>query len=70
MAIIEQLKIGGDNVIASQNGKVQINTSTGDIIVRDSENVRRLYIGSQSSPTGFGEYISDPGVDVVDELES
>lgn len=70
MAIVEQLKIGGDNVISSQNGKVQINNTTGEIIVRDSNNVRRLYIGSPSSPSGFGEYISDPGVDVINELES
>lgn len=70
MAIVERLKIGGDNIMASQNGKVSINSTTGDIIVRDSNNVRRLYIGSQSSPTGFGEYISDPNVDVVEELES
>lgn len=70
MAIVERLKIGGDNIMASQNGKVSINTTTGDIIVRDSNNVRRFYIGSQSSPTGFGEYISDPNVDVVEELES
>ena len=70
MAIVERLKIGGDNIMASQNGKVAINSTTGDIIVRDSNNVRRLYIGSQSSPTGFGEYISDPNVDVVEELES
>lgn len=70
MAIIEQVKIGGDNVIASQNGKVQINNTTGEIIVRDSSNVRRFYLGSPSSPTGFGEYISDPNVDVVTLLES
>lgn len=70
MAIVEQLKIGGDNVIASQNGKVQINNTTGEIIVRDSNNVRRFYLGSPSSPTGFGEYISDPNVDVVALLES
>lgn len=70
MAIIEQLKIGGDYVIASQNGKVSINNTTGEIIVRDSNNVRRYYLGSPSSPTGFGQYISGPNIDVVDELES
>lgn len=70
MAMIEQLKIGGDNIIASQNGKVNINNTTGEIIVRDSSNVRRYYLGSPLSPTGFGEYISDPNVDVVTELGS
>lgn len=70
MAIIQQLKIGGDNVIASQNGKITINNTTGEIIVRDSSDVRRYYLGSASSPTGFGQYISDPNIDVVDELES
>ena len=68
MALVEQLKIGGDNIIASQNGKVNINNTTGEIIVRDASNVRRYYLGSPSSPTGFGEYITDPGVDVVEEL--
>ena len=70
MAIISQLKIGGDNVINSQNGKILINNTTGEIIVRDSNNVRRYYLGSPSSPTGFGQYISDPNVDVITELES
>lgn len=70
MAIISELKVGGDNVIASQNGKVQINNTTGEIIVRDANNVRRYYLGSPSSPTGFGQYISDPNVDVINELES
>lgn len=70
MPLVEQLKIGGDNIIASQNGKVSINNTTGEIIVRDSNNVRRYYLGSPSSPTGFGEYISDPNVDVVTELGS
>lgn len=70
MAIIEQLKIGGDNVIASSSGKVSINNTTGEIIVRDSSDVRRFYLGSGSSPTGFGVYVSDPNVDVVNELES
>lgn len=68
MALVEQLKIGGDNIIASQNGKVNINNTTGEIIVRDTNNVRRFYLGSPSSPTGFGEYITDPGVDVIEEL--
>lgn len=70
MAIREQLKVGGDNVIASSDGKIVINQATGEIIVRDSQNVRRLYIGSGSSPSGFGEYISDPGIDVIEELAS
>lgn len=70
MAIIEQLKIGGDNIATSQNGRVSINYSTGEIIVKDSNNVRRYYLGSPASPTGFGQYISDPNIDVVDELES
>ena len=70
MAIIEQLKIGGDNVITSSSGKVSINNTTGEIIVRDASDVRRFYLGSESSPTGFGLYVSDPNVDVVNELES
>jgi hypothetical protein len=70
MAIVEQLKVGGDNVLTSSDGKIIINQTVGDIIVRDSQDVRRLYIGSQSSPTGFGLYVSDPNVDVINELES
>lgn len=70
MAIVEKLKFGGDDVIASQNGKITINNTTGEIIVRDANDVRRYYLGSPSSPTGFGQYISDPNVDVVNELES
>lgn len=70
MAIVEQLKIGGDNVISSSDGKVSINNSTGEIIVRDASDVRRFYLGSPSSPSGFGLYVSDPNVDVITELES
>lgn len=68
MAIREQLKVGGDNVISSSDGKIVINQTLGEIIVRDSNNVRRFYLGSGSSPSGFGEYISDPNVDVIEEI--
>ncbi len=70
MAIIERVKQGGNNVISSSTGKLAIDTTNGEIIVRDQTNVRRQYIGSRLSPTGYGDYISDPGVDVVEELTS
>lgn len=70
MAIVETIRVGGDKISASNDGKVAINQTAGEIIVRDRTNTRRFYLGSEKSPTGFGEYISDPGVDVVRELGS
>lgn len=70
MAIVETIRVGGDKRSASNDGKVVINQTSGEIIVRDRANTRRFYLGSEKSPTGFGEYISDPGVDVVTELLS
>lgn len=70
MAIVEQLKIGGNKSISSNDGKVVIDQTAGEIIIRDQSNVRRQYIGSQKSPTGYGDYITDPGIDVVAELTS
>lgn len=70
MAIVEQLKVGGNKSIASNDGKVVIDQTAGEIIIRDQQNVRRKYVGSQKSPTGFGDYVTDPGVDVIAELTS
>lgn len=70
MAIVEELRIGGNKSISSNDGKVIIDQTAGEIIIRDQQNVRRQYIGSQKSPSGYGDYISDPGVDVISELAS
>lgn len=70
MAIRETIRVGGDKVSSSNDGKVVINQTSGEIVVRDATNTRRFYLGSEKSPTGFGEYISDPGVDVITELTS
>lgn len=70
MTIVETIRVGGDKVSSSNDGKVVINQTSGEIIVRDKTNTRRFYLGSEKSPTGFGEYITDPGVDVVEELSS
>lgn len=70
MAIEETIRVGGDKVSASNDGKVIINQTSGEIVVRDANNTRRFYLGSEKSPTGFGEYITDPGVDVIEELTS
>ena len=70
MAITEELRVGGNRVSASNDGKVSIDYTAGEIIVRDTSNTRRFYLGSNKSPSGFGEYITDPGVDAVEELTS
>ena len=70
MAIIKNVKNNGNQMLSSNDGKIIIDSSAGDIIVRDSSNTRRYYLGSERSPSGFGQYISVPGVDVVEELES
>lgn len=70
MAITEMVRVGGDKRSSSNDGKVVINQTSGEIIVRDAENTRRFYLGSEKSPTGFGAYITDEDVDVVEELTS
>lgn len=70
MAIIKNVKQNGNQMMSSVDGKIIIDSSAGEIIVRDGTNTRRYYLGSERSPSGFGQYISVPGVDVVDELES
>lgn len=70
MAITKTVKYSGNMVTSSNDGKVAIDQTAGDIIVRDEQNVRRYYLGSKKSPTGFGQYISKPNVDVVAELNS
>jgi hypothetical protein len=70
MAIIKEVTVNGNKVISSNDGKISIDQVAGEIIIRDQQNVRRQYIGSKKSPTGYGDYISDPGVDVVEELTS
>ena len=70
MAIVKNLKLAGNQVLASNDGKVNIDATAGEIVVRDGTNTRRYYLGSAKSPSGFGQYISMPGVDVVKELQS
>lgn len=66
--IVKEVTVNGNKTISSNDGKITIDQSQGEIIIRDKQNVRRQYIGSAKSPTGYGDYISDPGVDVVNEL--
>lgn len=70
MAIVKQIKNNGNSSSSSADGKVVIDQTNGEIIVRDSDNVRRYYLGSAKSPTGFGQYITKPTVDVIEELSS
>lgn len=70
MAIIKSATYAGDMVTGSNDGKIIIDQSNGEMVVRDQNNVRRYYLGSKRSPLGFGLYISSPGVDVVEELNS
>lgn len=108
MKITEQLFIGGDKVSTSNNGRVAINQTIGDITFRDpttnqitarinssgyrqyrvdgkttlmildavgmtyaeTDGVRRIRIGAHPADGHIGEWISDPGVDVVEELSS
>lgn len=68
MPIEKTVKYSGNMITASNDGKIIIDQTTGEIIVRDNNNIRRYYLGSNKSPTGFGQYISKPGVDVISEL--
>lgn len=68
MAIIKETTYNGNKVTSSGDGKVVIDQTNGEIIVRDEQNVRRYYLGSKKSPTGFGQYISVPTKDVLEEL--
>jgi len=70
MAIIKNVQYNGNLVTSSGDGKVVIDQTNGEIVVRDQSNVRRYYLGSKKSPTGFGQYISKPGIDVIAELSS
>lgn len=70
MAIIKEAEIAGNKITSSGDGKVVIDQTNGEIIVRDQSNVRRYYLGSKKSPTGFGQYISKPTKDVIEELEA
>lgn len=68
MAITKTIKYSGNEVTSSNDGRLVIDKTAGEIIVRDGSNTRRYYLGSEKSPTGFGQYISKPGVDVVNKL--
>ena len=70
MAIIKNVQYSGNLATSSGDGKVVIDQTNGEIVVRDQNNVRRYYLGSKKSPTGFGQYISKPGIDVITELSS
>lgn len=68
MAITKIVKYSGNTVTSSNDGKLVLDQTTGEIIVRDNNNVRRYYLGSDKSPTGFGQYISAPNKDVIESL--
>ena len=68
MAITKTVKYSGNKVSSSNDGKLVMDQTAGEIIVRDGDNTRRYYLGSDKSPTGFGQYISKPSVDVLQEL--
>lgn len=70
MAITKTVKYSGNMITSSNDGKLVLDQTAGEIIVRDSSNTRRYYLGSEKSPTGFGQYISKPNVDVISELAS
>lgn len=70
MAITKTVKYSGNMITSSNDGKLVLDQTAGEIIVRDDSNTRRYYLGSEKSPTGFGQYISKPNVDVISELTS
>lgn len=70
MAITKTVKYSGNIITSSNDGKLVLDQTAGEIIVRDNSNTRRYYLGSEKSPTGFGQYISKPNVDVISELTS
>lgn len=70
MAITKTVKYSGNMITSSNDGKLVLDQTAGEIIVRDNSNTRRYYLGSEKSPTGFGQYISKPNVDVILELTS
>lgn len=69
MAITKTVKYSGNEITSSNDGKLVIDKTAGEIIVRDNNNTRRYYLGSEKSPTGFGQYISVLGEDVVNALK-
>lgn len=69
MTIEKTVKYSGNVVTSSNDGKLVLDQTAGEIIVRDNQNTRRYYLGSEKSPTGFGQYISVPGEDVVNALK-
>lgn len=69
MAITKTVKYSGNEITSSNDGKLVIDKTAGEIIVRDNNNTRRYYLGSEKSPTGFGQYISKPNIDVIAELD-
>ena len=70
MAITKTVKYSGNMITSSNDGKLVLDQTAGEIIVRDNSNTRRYYLGSEKSPTGFGQYISKPNVDVISVLTS
>ena len=69
MTIEKTVKYSGNVVTSSNDGKLVLDQTAGEIIVRDNQNTRRYYLGSEKSPTGFGQYISKPNIDVIAELD-
>ena len=70
MAITKTVKYSGNMITSSNDGKLVLDQTAGEIIVRDNSKTRRYYLGSEKSPTGFGQYILKPNVDVISELTS
>jgi sugar lactone lactonase YvrE len=68
MAIVKNVTVNGNKMISSNDGKVTIDQVAGEIVIRDQQNVRRQYLGSKESPTGYGDYVTRPGEDVIEAL--
>lgn len=88
MAIIETTTRSGSKKTSTLSGNIQIDESTGELLVRHGSvvltrvnsdgftytdpvsGVRRVRMGINPADSSVGLYISKPGVDVIDELES
>jgi len=86
MSIVKNVEFEGSKVVSTNNGNIELNQNTGELIVRrggavrtrvnadgfvysDSSGLRRIQIGSKpSNPNDVISAISDPGIDVINEL--
>ena len=85
MAIVKNVEFEGSKIVSTNNGNIELNQNTGELIVRKDGNIltrvnaqgfiyneangrRRILIGAHPVDGRIIEAISDPGVDVIDEL--